>query len=149
MDASCRFQERPTFFVSKGSNPDCQPFKIVLSSRTVSSTVRQPSHCVLIPALSTLENIAKIGNDSQRQCRIEFGVLHRLRSLLNTGDEIHVKERACLIISAIAAGNAKQTKAVIDAELIEPLMSLLKDEESDLKEVAGQAVKDRTLFWNS
>ncbi|CAI9103923.1 OLC1v1002518C1 [Oldenlandia corymbosa var. corymbosa] len=109
------------------------------------SSFRHPSPCVLIPVLSTLRNIAK-GDDSQRQCIIDHRVLHHLRSLLDTSDNLAVKKKACQTISAIAAGNEKQTQVVIDAKLIEPLTSLLKDEESSLKEDAVQAVRDVISF---
>ncbi|CAI9103826.1 OLC1v1002397C1 [Oldenlandia corymbosa var. corymbosa] len=100
-----------------------------------------PSPSVLIPALRTLKNIGR-GDDCQRQCIIEHRVLPSLRSLLLRGCDVSITKEACLTVSAITAGDEKQIQALIDAKLIEPLVSLLKDEKSDAKKEAGQAVLD-------
>ncbi|CAI9114676.1 OLC1v1015450C2 [Oldenlandia corymbosa var. corymbosa] len=93
---------------------------------------------VQIAALRSVRIIAR-GDNVRRQYIIDQGALLSLRSLL-THDNTTIKNEACLIISAITAGNENQNQEVIDARLIEPLFSLLQSGEPDISEKAGKAV---------
>nr|XP_018681523.1 PREDICTED: importin subunit alpha-4-like isoform X2 [Musa acuminata subsp. malaccensis] len=75
-----------------------------------------PSHKVLVPALRTLGNIVT-GNDVQTQ-------------------------EVCGVISNITAGNSNQIQAVIDANIVSPLVQLLQHAEFSVKKVAFWAISN-------
>ena len=66
----------------------------------------------------------------QTQIIINCGVLPSLLSLLSSPKE-GIRKEACWTISNITAGNAAQIQAVIDANIIPPLIHLLTN--GDLK----------------
>ncbi|TYG58843.1 hypothetical protein ES288_D08G254900v1 [Gossypium darwinii] len=81
-----------------------------------------PSPTVLIPALRTVGNIVT-GDDNQTQ--------YQERSLLDS-------------ISNITAGNKAQIQAVIEANIILPLVHLLQLAEFDIKKEAAWAISNAT-----
>ncbi|CAJ2631731.1 unnamed protein product [Trifolium pratense] len=85
-----------------------------------------PTSKVIVPALQILGDIAS-GDDAQTQVLINSGALHCLKFLLTQSDKI-ILEETCLAISNITAGNSAQLQAVLDADLITPLVCLTKDE---------------------
>lgn len=79
---------------------------------------------VLTPALRAVGNIVT-GNEIQTDSVIHAGALPKLRDLLQNRRMNIVKE-ACWSISNITAGNSDQIQAVIDADIIAPLINVLK-----------------------
>ncbi|KAJ6823912.1 importin subunit alpha-2-like [Iris pallida] len=102
-----------------------------------------PSHTVLIPALRTVGNIVT-GDDAQTQFIIENGVLPRLLQLLTQNYKKSIKKEACWTLSNITAGNRTQIQAVIDANIIGPLVHLLQHAEFEIKKEAAWAISNAT-----
>ncbi|CAL9777394.1 unnamed protein product [Musa acuminata subsp. burmannicoides] len=102
-----------------------------------------PSPTVLIPALRTVGNIVT-GDDSQTQLVIEKGALPCLFQLLTQSHKKSIKKEACWTISNITAGNRAQIQAVIDANIISPLVHLLQHAEFDIKKEAAWAISNAT-----
>ncbi|KAF8401286.1 hypothetical protein HHK36_012219 [Tetracentron sinense] len=111
-----------------------------------------PSPTVLIPALRTVGNIVT-GDDSQTQkithsvCFqfvIDNQVLPCLSQLLTQNHKKSIKKEACWTISNITAGNKGQIQAVIEANIILPLVHLLQHAEFDIKKEAAWAISNAT-----
>ncbi|KAF8392703.1 hypothetical protein HHK36_023052 [Tetracentron sinense] len=102
-----------------------------------------PSPTVLIPALRTAGNIVT-GDDSQTQFVIDNQVLPCLSQLLAQNHKKSIKKEACWTISNITAGNKGQIQAVIEANLILPLVHLLQHAEFDIKKEAAWAISNAT-----
>ncbi|KAL7212123.1 hypothetical protein ACSBR2_014899 [Camellia fascicularis] len=94
-----------------------------------------PSPTVLIPAPRTVGNMVT-GDDTQIQFVIENHVLPCLYQLLTQNHEESIKKEACWTISNITARNRSQIQAVIEANIILPLVHLLQHAEFDIKEAA-------------
>lgn len=102
-----------------------------------------PSASVLIPALRTVGNIVT-GDDLQTQCVIDHQALPCLLNLLTTNHKKSIKKEACWTISNITAGNRDQIQAVIQANIIAPLVHLLQGAEFDIKKEAAWAISNAT-----
>uniref|UniRef100_A0A7N0U9J2 Importin subunit alpha n=1 Tax=Kalanchoe fedtschenkoi TaxID=63787 RepID=A0A7N0U9J2_KALFE len=102
-----------------------------------------PSPTVLIPALRTVGNIVT-GDDTQTQFVMDNGVLPYLYQLLTQNHKKSIKKETCWTISNITAGNRSQIQAVIDANIILPLVNLLQNAEFDIKKEAAWAVSNAT-----
>ncbi|KAM3401063.1 hypothetical protein ACQJBY_001066 [Aegilops geniculata] len=102
-----------------------------------------PSASVLIPALRTVGNIVT-GDDLQTQCVIDHQALPCLLNLLTTNHKKSIKKEACWTISNITAGNRDQIQAVIQANIIGPLVHLLQGAEFDIKKEAAWAISNAT-----
>ncbi|KAI4349915.1 hypothetical protein L6164_010457 [Bauhinia variegata] len=102
-----------------------------------------PSPSVLIPALRTVGNIVT-GDDMQTQVIINHQALPCLLSLLTNNFKKSVKKEACWTISNITAGNKQQIQAVIEANIIGPLVLLLQNAEFDIKKEAAWAISNST-----
>ncbi|CAM8911578.1 unnamed protein product [Rhodiola kirilowii] len=102
-----------------------------------------PLPTVLIPALRTVGNIVT-GDDAQTQFVIDNGVLPYLHQLLTQNHKKSIKKETCWTISNITAGNRSQIQAVIDANIILPLVNLLQNAEFDIKKEASWAVSNAT-----
>lgn len=74
---------------------------------------------------------------------INCGVLNSLLALLNSPKET-IRKEACWTISNITAGNAVQIKAVIDANLIAPLIDILSRGDFKTKREACWAISNAT-----
>ncbi|KAK9292424.1 hypothetical protein L1049_020394 [Liquidambar formosana] len=103
----------------------------------------QPSPTVLIPALRTVGNIVT-GDDTQTQFVIDNQVLPCLYQLLTQNHKKSIKKEACWTISNITAGNKGQIQAVIEANIILPLVHLLQHAEFDIKKEAAWAISNAT-----
>ena len=103
-----------------------------------------PSTGVSTPALRTVGQLVA-GDDVQTQSVINCGALPCLLALL-TGDHTKsIKKEACWAVSNIATtGNEDQIQAVIDAEIVPPLVSLLGKAEFDIKKEAAWALLNVT-----
>ncbi|XP_019169405.1 PREDICTED: importin subunit alpha-4-like isoform X2 [Ipomoea nil] len=101
------------------------------------------SATVLIPALRTVGNIVT-GDDTQTQYVIDNQVLPRLYQLLTQNHKKSIKKEACWTISNITAGNRAQIQAVIEANIILPLVYLLQNAEFDIKKEAAWAISNAT-----
>ncbi|MBA0634000.1 hypothetical protein Godav_029747 [Gossypium davidsonii] len=102
-----------------------------------------PSPTVLIPALRTVGNIVT-GDDNQTQFVIDNKVLPHLYQLLVQNHKKSIKKEACWTISNITAGNKAQIQAVIEANIILPLVHLLQLAEFDIKKEAAWAISNAT-----
>ncbi|XP_020254907.1 importin subunit alpha-2-like [Asparagus officinalis] len=102
-----------------------------------------PSPSVLIPALRTVGNIVT-GDDVQTQFIINHQALPCLLQLLTHNHKKSIKKEACWTISNITAGNKEQIQAVIDANIIAPLVHLLQTAEFDIKKEAAWAISNAT-----
>jgi len=102
-----------------------------------------PSPTVLIPALRTVGNIVT-GDDAQTQFVIDNHVLPCLYQLLSNNHKKSIKKEACWTISNITAGNRNQIQAVIEANIIIPLVHLLQHAEFDIKKEAAWAISNAT-----
>ncbi|GAB4835666.1 Importin subunit alpha-4 [Ancistrocladus abbreviatus] len=102
-----------------------------------------PSPTVLIPALRTVGNIVT-GDDNQTQFVIDNQVLPNLYKLLTQNHKKSIKKEACWTISNITAGNKAQIQAVIEANLVLPLVDLLQNAEFDVKKEAAWAISNAT-----
>lgn len=102
-----------------------------------------PSPTVLIPALRTVGNIVT-GDDGQTQFVIDNQVLPCLYQLLTQNHKKSIKKEACWTISNITAGNKAQIQAVVEANIILPLVHLLQHAEFDIKKEAAWAVSNAT-----
>ncbi|KAF3453938.1 hypothetical protein FNV43_RR04379 [Rhamnella rubrinervis] len=102
-----------------------------------------PSATVLIPALRTVGNIVT-GDDAQTQFVIDNQVLTCLFQLLVQNHKKSIKKEVCWTISNITAGNRTQIQAVIEANIIQPLVHLLQHAEFDIKKEAAWAISNAT-----
>ncbi|XP_030474488.1 importin subunit alpha-1a-like [Syzygium oleosum] len=102
-----------------------------------------PSPSVLIPALRTVGNIVT-GDDLQTQCVIDHQSLPCLLNLLTGNYKKSIKKEACWTISNITAGNKEQIQAVIEANIIAPMVQLLQNAEFDIKKEAAWAISNAT-----
>lgn len=102
-----------------------------------------PSPSVLIPALRTVGNIVT-GDDLQTQCVIDHQALPCLLNLLTGNYKKSIKKEACWTISNITAGNKEQIQAVIEANIIGPMVQLLQTAEFDIKKEAAWAISNAT-----
>uniref|UniRef100_A0A0D6R710 Importin subunit alpha n=1 Tax=Araucaria cunninghamii TaxID=56994 RepID=A0A0D6R710_ARACU len=102
-----------------------------------------PSDNVLFPALRTVGNIVS-GEDVQTQVMIDYQVLPRILSILETSYRKSIKREVCWTISNITAGNKNQIQAVIDANIIPRLVQLLTTAEFDVKKEAAWAISNTT-----
>ncbi|KAI4349889.1 hypothetical protein L6164_010432 [Bauhinia variegata] len=102
-----------------------------------------PSPTVLIPALRTVGNIVT-GDDTQTQFVIDNQALPCLFQLLTQNHKKSIKKEACWTISNITAGNRAQIQAVIQANIILPLVNLLQISEFDVKKEAAWAISNAT-----
>ncbi|XP_010043209.2 importin subunit alpha-1a [Eucalyptus grandis] len=102
-----------------------------------------PSPSVLIPALRTVGNIVT-GDDLQTQCVIEHQALPCLLNLLTGNYKKSIKKEACWTISNITAGNKEQIQAVVEADIIGPMVQLLQNAEFDIKKEAAWAISNAT-----
>ncbi|KAK2637991.1 hypothetical protein Ddye_025786 [Dipteronia dyeriana] len=98
-------------------------------------THRSPS--VLISALRTVGNIVT-GDDLQSQCIINHQALPCLLNLLISNYKKSIKKEACW------RGNKEQIHAVIEANIIGPLIHLLQNAEFDIKKEAAWAISNAT-----
>ncbi|CAL5411986.1 unnamed protein product [Camellia sinensis] len=75
---------------------------------------------------------------------IENHVLPCLYQLLTQNHENSIKKEACWTISNITAGNRSQIQAVIEANIILPLVHLLQHAEFEIKKEAAWAITNAT-----
>ncbi|TYI03113.1 hypothetical protein ES332_A11G314000v1 [Gossypium tomentosum] len=100
-----------------------------------------PSPSVIAHALYT---IGRIVTDVQVQSVISRQALPCLLNLLTNNYKKSIKEFACSIISNIMVGNDEHIQAVIEANIIAPLVHLLQNAEFDIKKQAAWAISIAT-----
>ncbi|KAG0488092.1 hypothetical protein HPP92_006903 [Vanilla planifolia] len=130
-------------YLSDGSNDKIQA---VIEAGVVPRLVELLLHSspsVLIPSLRSIGNIVT-GDDTQTQYVINSGALPFLCNLLTQNYKKSIKKESCWIISNITAGNKDQIKAVIDANIVGPLVELLQNAEFDIKKEAAWAISNAT-----
>ncbi|KAK6233252.1 hypothetical protein SCA6_003325 [Theobroma cacao] len=130
-------------YLSDGTNDKIQAvIEAGVCARLV-ELLLHPSPSVLIPALRTVGNIVT-GDDLQTQCIINHQALPCLLNLLTNNFKKSIKKEACWTISNITAGNKEQIQAVIEANIIAPLVHLLQNAEFDIKKEAAWAISNAT-----
>lgn len=82
---------------------------------------------MLVPALHAVGNVIT-GDDMQTQ------------NFLSSNFKRSIKKEACWAFSNITAGNSEQIQAVINADIIGPLVHLLQHAEFDIKKEAAWAI---------
>ncbi|KAL6340489.1 hypothetical protein AAG906_006153 [Vitis piasezkii] len=101
------------------------------------------SPSVLIPALRMVGNIVT-GDDMQTQCIINHQALLCLLNPLTNNHNKSIKKEACWTISNITASNKEQIRAVIEANIIGPLVHLLQNAETTGMSIATAALVTST-----
>ncbi|EEF43128.1 importin alpha, putative [Ricinus communis] len=130
-------------YLSDGTNDKIQAvIEAGIAPRLV-ELLLHPSTTVLVPALRTVGNIVT-GDDTQTQCVIDNKGLTCLYQLLTQNYKKSIKKEACWTISNITAGNKHQIQAVIEANIISPLVHLLQNAEFEVKKEAAWAISNAT-----
>ncbi|KAL2490372.1 Importin subunit alpha-4 [Abeliophyllum distichum] len=130
-------------YLSDGTNDKIQAvIEAGVCTRLV-ELLLHPSPTVTVPALRTVGNIVT-GDDAQTQFVIDNQVLPCLHQLLTQNHKKSIKKEACWTISNITAGNRAQIQAVIQANIILPLVHLLQHAEFDIKKEAAWAISNAT-----
>lgn len=100
------------------------------------------SHVEVISGLAALGSIVRWGSDGDIEVVIEVDEQFRLEHLLGKKVEYFVKN-VCWIISNLCARKEKHIKAIIDSELIDPLVRVIENYESlDVKKEAAWAISN-------
>ncbi|XP_006645862.1 importin subunit alpha-1b-like [Oryza brachyantha] len=106
--------------------------------------LNHPSVMVLIPTVRTIGNIAA-GDEKQTQHIVgNPQALPGLLNLLTTTQNKSIKREACWTISNITAGSKEQIQAVINANMIAPLVHLLQNADFDVRKEAAWAICNAT-----
>ncbi|KAI3968640.1 hypothetical protein MKX01_028790 [Papaver californicum] len=98
-----------------------------------------PSPTVYTPSLRTVGNIIT-GDDEQTQILIDYQVLSCFHQHLTQNYSKNIKRETCWAISNITAGNVDQIQAVIEANIIGPVLHLLRHAEFETKKEAAWAI---------
>lgn len=93
---------------------------------------------VQAPALRAIGNIVT-DNDIHTEIFIKAGVLPILLRFL-TGPNNYMQKETCWVISKITAGTSTRIQAVIDSNLVPPLIQLLSTGEDEIKKEAIRAI---------
>uniref|UniRef100_A0A0E0JI38 Importin subunit alpha n=1 Tax=Oryza punctata TaxID=4537 RepID=A0A0E0JI38_ORYPU len=131
-------------YLSDGSNDKIQAVIETGVCPRLVELLSHPSPAVLVPALRTVGNIVT-GDDAQTQCIVGHPqALPCLFNLLTTTQKKSVKREACWTISNITAGTKEQIQAVINANIIAPLLHLLQHAEFDVRKEVAWAISNAT-----
>ncbi|KAK4406768.1 Importin subunit alpha-4 [Sesamum angolense] len=128
-------------YLSDGTNDKIQAVIEAGVCQRLVELLLHPSPTVLVPALRTVGNIVT-GDDAQTQFVIDNQVLPCLQQLLTQNHKKSIKKEACWTISN--AGNRAQIQAVIQADIIPPLVQLLQHAEFEIKKEAAWAISNAT-----
>ncbi|KAH1083771.1 hypothetical protein J1N35_023532 [Gossypium stocksii] len=134
---------RALSYLSDGTNDKIQA---VIEAGVLGRLVEllmHPSPLVITPALYTVRNIVS-GDNVQTQCVISHQALPCLLKLLTNNYEKSIKVVACSTISNITARNEELIQAIIEANIIAPLVHLLQNAEFDIKKQALKAISNAT-----
>ncbi|CAO2203442.1 unnamed protein product [Urochloa humidicola] len=101
------------------------------------------SHSVHFPALSAISKIAN-GDDAQIQCIIDHQALPCFLDILMKDEDKTKKGIVCWIVAQFTNSNKEQIQAVIDGNIIGPLVHLMQTAELDVKKEAAVAVSNAT-----
>ncbi|KAJ8771828.1 hypothetical protein K2173_027005 [Erythroxylum novogranatense] len=130
-------------YLSDGTNDKIQAVVEAGVCPRLVELLLHPSTSVLIPALRTVGNVVT-GDDMQTQCIINHQALPCLLNLLTNNYKKSIKKEACWTISNITAGNKDQIQAIIEANIVGPLVQLLQNAEFDVKKEAAWAISNAT-----
>ncbi|XP_021691613.2 importin subunit alpha-4 isoform X2 [Hevea brasiliensis] len=130
-------------YLSDGTNDKIQAVVEAGVAPRLVELLLHPSTTVVVPALRTVGNIVT-GDDVQTQCIIDNQGLPCLYQLLTQNYKKSIKKEACWTISNITAGNRNQIQAVIEANIISPLVHLLQHAEFEIKEEAAWTISNAT-----
>ncbi|KAL3843551.1 hypothetical protein ACJIZ3_000954 [Penstemon smallii] len=144
-------------YLSDGTNDKIQAVIDAGVCQRLVELLLHPSPTVLVPALRTVGNIVT-GDDAQTQFVIDNQVLPCLHQLLTQNHKKSIRKEACWTISNITAGNRAQIQltsywfsveflleqAVIQANIILPLVQLLQHAEFEIKKEAAWAISNAT-----
>ncbi|CAL4976435.1 unnamed protein product [Urochloa decumbens] len=128
------------------SDGDCTNIQAVIETGACPRLVEllsHPSTSVLFPSLRAVGSIAS-GDEAHTQCILDHQALPCLLNLLVTNQEKRVKKEVCFTISNITAGNQEQIQAVINGNLIGPLVHLMCTAEFAVSKEAASAISNAT-----
>ncbi|KAG0537642.1 hypothetical protein BDA96_03G166200 [Sorghum bicolor] len=127
-----------------GGNDDNTRIEAVIETGACPRLVEllsHPSPSVLVPSLLVVGSIAA-GDEVHTQRIVDHQALPYLFNLLITNQNKRVKKEACWTISNITAGNKKQIQVVIDANIIAPLVHLVRTAEFAVSNEAAWAISN-------
>uniref|UniRef100_A0A2P2M0Q6 Importin subunit alpha n=1 Tax=Rhizophora mucronata TaxID=61149 RepID=A0A2P2M0Q6_RHIMU len=130
-------------YLSDGTNDKIQAVIEAGVCQRLVELLLHPSPTVLIPALRSVGNIVT-GDDAQTQFVIDNQALPCLCQLLTQNHKKSIKKEACWTISNVTAGNRIQIQAVIEANIVLPLVHLLQHAEFEIKKEAAWAISNAT-----
>ncbi|CAO2202915.1 unnamed protein product [Urochloa humidicola] len=130
-------------YLSDGDNTNIQAVIETGVCPRLVELLSHPSTSVLFPSLRVVGSIAS-GDDAHTQCILDHQALPCLLNLLITNQERRVKKEACWTISNITTGNQEQIQAVINGNLIGPLVHLMCTAEFAVSKEAAWAISNAT-----
>ncbi|XP_027349499.1 importin subunit alpha-4-like [Abrus precatorius] len=107
--------------------------------------LQHQSESILLPTIRSLGNIV-YGDDAQTQVLIDRGVLPCLRQIMMQNHKKGIMKEVCWTISNITAGTKAQVQAVLEANIILPLVRLLHHAEFEVKKEAAWAICNATYI---
>ncbi|KAG8479332.1 hypothetical protein CXB51_029797 [Gossypium anomalum] len=134
---------RALLYLSDGTNDKIQAVVEAGVCGRVVELLMHPSPSVITSALYTIKNIVT-GDNVLTQCVISHQALPCLSKLLTNNYENRIKVVACSTISNITARNEEQIQAIIEANIIAPLVHLLQDFNFDIQKQAATAISNAT-----
>ncbi|WVZ71232.1 hypothetical protein U9M48_019844 [Paspalum notatum var. saurae] len=133
------------YYLSR-SNDDNNNIQAVIETGACPRLVKLLSHhsaSVVFPSLRVIGNIAT-GDDAQTQCIVDHQALPYLLNILIKNQNKDVKKEACWTISNITAGSKKQIQAVINENIIGPLVHLMRTADFAIRSEAAWAISNAT-----
>ncbi|CAO2184665.1 unnamed protein product [Urochloa humidicola] len=129
-------------FLSDGFDSDkIQALVDVGVCRRLVELLTHSSHSVRFPAVRAVSKIAN-GDDAQIQCIIDHQALPCFLDILMKDEDRTEKMIVCWIIAQFTNTNKEQIQAVIDGNIIGPLVHLMQTAELDVKREAAVAISN-------
>ncbi|KAK1363048.1 hypothetical protein POM88_038609 [Heracleum sosnowskyi] len=105
--------------------------------------MNSPERAMVISALNAMRSIARWGTDAVVETIIKKDGALLILSILLDEDDMYIVKQTCWILSNITARKEKHIRAVIDGELIGPLVHVFEScKLSDVREVAVWALSN-------
>ncbi|KAK1363039.1 hypothetical protein POM88_038600 [Heracleum sosnowskyi] len=105
--------------------------------------MNSPERAMVISALNAMRSIVRWGTDAVIETIIKKDGALLILSILLDEDDMYIVKQTCWILSNITARKEKHIRAVVDGELIGPLVHVVEScELSDVREVAVWALSN-------
>ncbi|KAK1363040.1 hypothetical protein POM88_038601 [Heracleum sosnowskyi] len=105
--------------------------------------MNSPERAMVISALNAMRSIARWGTDAVIETIIKKDGALLILSILLNEDDMYIVKQTCWILTNITARKEKHIRAVVDGELIGPLVHVVEScELSDVREVAVWALSN-------